>query len=64
MYEGRRPDIRESDRLFWVLVVRFFPRWRDSLVVVRPDEVVVHRRHVDRALPLAAEDPLQPRQKH
>ncbi|MDA1061728.1 MAG: integrase core domain-containing protein [Chloroflexi bacterium] len=40
MYEGRRPDIRDSDRLFWVLLVLLFPRWRDSLVVVRPETVV------------------------
>ncbi|HEY5625462.1 MAG TPA: helix-turn-helix domain-containing protein [Dehalococcoidia bacterium] len=40
MYEGRRPSIRDSDRLFWVVLVRVFPRWRDSLVVVRPETVV------------------------
>ena len=40
MYEGCRRSIRDSDRLFWVVLVRVFPRWRDSLVVVRPETVV------------------------
>lgn len=40
MYERRRPRIRDSERLFWVLLVRLFPRWRDALVVVQPETVV------------------------
>jgi putative transposase len=40
MYERRQPNIRDSDRLFWVLLVRLFPRWREALVVVRPETVV------------------------
>ena len=40
MYQGRRPSIRDSDRLFWVFLVRLFPGWRDALVVVRPETVV------------------------
>ena len=40
MYERRRPDVRDSDRLFWVLLVRPLPAWRDTLVAVRPETVV------------------------
>ena len=40
MYERRRPDVRDSDLLFWVLLVRLFPGWRDALVAVRPETVV------------------------
>ena len=40
MYERRRPDVRDSDRLVWVLLVRLLPGWRDALVAVRPETVV------------------------
>jgi len=38
---GRRhPDIRPADRLFWVLLRRFWSGWAESLAIVRPDTVV------------------------
>jgi len=40
MYERRRPNVRDSDRLFWVVLVRLFPGWRDALVAVRPETIV------------------------
>lgn len=36
----RRPKLRAADRLLWVLAVRLWSRWRDALVIVRPDTVV------------------------
>ena len=30
----RRPRFRFRDRLFWLLLVRWWPSWRDSLVTV------------------------------
>ena len=38
-----RPRMRAADRLFWLTLRRFWPRWKEALVVIRPDTVV--RRH-------------------
>lgn len=41
MYEHRRrPHVRDADRLFWVILARLWPRWREALVAVRPETVV------------------------
>jgi hypothetical protein len=40
-----RPRLRDRDRRFWILVCRWFPKWRDSLLVVQPNTVLPwHRR--------------------
>ena len=28
------------DRAFWIALLRFWPRWKDALVIVKPDTVV------------------------
>jgi hypothetical protein len=40
----RRPCFRFSDRLFWLLLARWWPGWRDSLVIVQPATVLHWRR--------------------
>ncbi len=35
-----RPSLTPLDRAFWVALYRFWPRWRDTLVIVKPDTVV------------------------
>src|SRR5450432_1009821 len=35
-----RPRLRNSDRAFWLVLSRFWSRWADVLVVVKPDTVV------------------------
>jgi len=40
----RRPCFRVSDRLFWILFSRWWPQWRDSLIIVQPDTVLRWRR--------------------
>ena len=35
-----RPSPRPSDRLFWVLLSRLLPNWRDVLVIVKPETVI------------------------
>ena len=37
---NKRPKIRMTDRLFWVLLSRAWIPWRESLVIVKPDTVV------------------------
>ena len=40
-----KPKITPLDRVFWVALFRFWPRWKHSLVIVKPDTVVRwHRR--------------------
>jgi transposase InsO family protein len=35
-----RPRLNKLDRLFWLALRRFWSRWRDLLIVVRPETVV------------------------
>ena len=32
----RRPCFRLRDGMFWILFSRWWPQWRDSLIVVQP----------------------------
>jgi hypothetical protein len=36
----KRPQIRTKDRLFWIILSRFWNNWREALVIVKPDTVV------------------------
>ncbi|MCX5914306.1 MAG: hypothetical protein NTV04_20530 [Deltaproteobacteria bacterium] len=36
----RHPGIRPADRVFWILLRRFWSGWGESLTIVRPDTVV------------------------
>ena len=36
----KRPRLRRSDRLFWVLLRRAWPGWANPLLIVKPDTVV------------------------
>ena len=35
-----RPQLRATDRIFWVVLSRLWKNWRSSLQVVRPETVV------------------------
>ncbi|UCF67234.1 MAG: DDE-type integrase/transposase/recombinase [Acidobacteriota bacterium] len=35
-----RPRTRPADRLFWTILHRAWPRWRDPLVLVKPETVI------------------------
>ncbi len=36
----KRPKIRKRDRIFWVLLSRFWKRWTDVLIIVKPETVI------------------------
>ena len=36
----KRPRIRWHDRVFWVWLVRLWPRWRSALIIAKPETVV------------------------
>jgi len=42
--ERPRPKLTPVDRAFWVALFRFWPRWRDTLVIVKPDTVISWHR--------------------
>jgi hypothetical protein len=35
-----KPALSPLDRAFWVALSRFWPHWRDTLVIVKPDTVI------------------------
>ncbi len=39
-HEKTRPRLTSVDRTFWVALFRFWPHWRDTLVIVKPDTVI------------------------
>src|SRR5712692_180676 len=41
----RRPCFRRIDRLLWILLSRWWPQWRESLVIVQPETVLRWRRN-------------------
>ena len=36
----KRPKIQDSDRMFWILMMRLLKEWRDAVHFVTPDTVV------------------------
>jgi len=38
--QHRRPRFRKSDRVFWLLLSRFWGNWKETLVIVRPETVL------------------------
>ena len=40
-----RPRLSPLDRTFWVVLSRIWPRWKDNLVLVRPETVVHWHRN-------------------
>ena len=36
----KRPKLTPLDRSFWVALLRFWPHWRDTLVIVKPATVI------------------------
>jgi putative transposase len=39
-----RPRLQLQDRIFWLLLRRLWPAWRDALVIVKPETVVAWHR--------------------
>ena len=40
MRNQKRPTLSQRDRLFWVILSRFWSGWREAVVIVQPDTVV------------------------
>ena len=39
-----RPRLRIADRLFWVLLYRLWPGWKNALIIVKPETIVAWHR--------------------
>ncbi len=37
---SKRPQLQPKDRLFWILLSRLWCRWREVLIIVKPESVV------------------------
>jgi hypothetical protein len=37
---AKKPRLRRTDRILWVLLSRLWSRWRESLAIVRPETVI------------------------
>ena len=35
----KRPRLRDRDRLFWILLSRFWRNWKEQLIVVKPETI-------------------------
>ncbi len=38
--QSQRPRLRDRDRLFWIVLKRFWPGWRNALHIVQPETLV------------------------
>jgi putative transposase len=45
---GRRLQLTDEDRRFWVMLRKRWPRWREALVIVKPETVVAWHRRLGR----------------
>jgi hypothetical protein len=45
-----RPQLRTTDRLFWVGLARIWTGWRQALVIVTPDTVLRWQRRIEEVL--------------
>jgi hypothetical protein len=43
--QSRRPQLHDRDRLFWIIMKRLWPRWREVLQIVTPETVVRWHRN-------------------
>ena len=36
----KRPNINDSDRIFWMTIMRFLREWKEAIAIVKPETVV------------------------
>jgi hypothetical protein len=39
-HHRKRPQIRTKDRLFWIMLCRFWRNWQEPLISVKPETVI------------------------
>ena len=54
--DSLRPRLRRRDRLFWILLMKFWKNWKSPLLIVQPATVVGwHRTAVVRQNPVVTQ---------
>ena len=43
-HSAKRPKLRTRDRVFWAVLLRFWPNWRSALAIVQPETVIKWHR--------------------
>lgn len=38
--ERPKPNLKNGDRLFWVFTAKLWSRWKEALVIIKPDTVI------------------------
>ena|SRR5215475_7791294 len=41
---AKRPILRSQDRLFWIILARFWQDWRSALLIVKPETIIKWHR--------------------
>ena len=54
--KAKRPKLTNADRFFWMALMRWWPKWRDSLIIVKPETVISWHRNGFRLF-LGVEEP-------
>ncbi len=44
LLSNKRPKIRLRDRLFWILLSRYWKNWKDAVIIVKPETVICWHR--------------------
>ncbi len=39
-HSNKRPKIRIRDRIFWILLSRYWKNWKDAVIIVKPETVI------------------------
>ncbi len=40
----KRPKLNKADRAFWLVLMQLWPKWREALVIVKPETVIAWHR--------------------
>ena len=40
----KRPKLNKADRAFWLVLMQWWPKWREALVIVKPETVIAWHR--------------------
>ncbi|HUU00236.1 MAG TPA: 1,4-alpha-glucan branching protein domain-containing protein, partial [Myxococcota bacterium] len=41
---AKRPKLTDADRVFWMALIRWWPKWREALIIVKPETVISWHR--------------------
>ena len=42
--KAKRPKLTKADRAFWLALMQWWPKWREALIIVKPETVIAWHR--------------------